>query len=65
MEQVMHIHTSLTTHTQSGLNTHTHTQGHSSTLFTDLRASRKLWFTAFGTAATIDTVLVVFRVDPF
>lgn len=38
--------------------THTHTQGHSSTLSTDSP------FATVDIAATVDTVLVLFRVDP-
>lgn len=41
-----------------------HTQGHLSTLSTDLGAVKKPQFTVI-IAATLDTVLVLFRVDPF
>lgn len=52
------------THTHAHAVTQIHTWGHSSTLFTDLGAARKLQFTAVNIAATVDTVLL-FRVDPF
>lgn len=53
------------THTHTQSSTTTHTQGHSSTLFTGLGAARKPQFTAMNISATVVTVLVLFRVDPF
>lgn len=52
----------LHTHTHTHTVVQIHTQGHSSTLSTGLGDGRKSPITA---ADTVDTVLVLFRVDPF
>lgn len=61
----MHTRSAVETHTHTEQYNYTHTQGHSSTLFTELGAARKPQFTAVNISATVVTVLVLFRDDPF